>query len=65
MDPAMSEDIEAVRDIVNRFMQIEVVPIMDGYEKRGEMPTGAPSARCPPDSPEHRLTRETLDRRGP
>ena len=38
MDPAMSEDIEAVRDMVNRFMQTEVAPVMDGYEKRGEFP---------------------------
>lgn len=38
MDPAMSDDIQAVRDMVNRFMQSEVVPVMDGYEKRGEFP---------------------------
>jgi alkylation response protein AidB-like acyl-CoA dehydrogenase len=38
MDPAMCEDIEAVRDMVNRFMQTEVVPVMDAYEKRGEFP---------------------------
>jgi alkylation response protein AidB-like acyl-CoA dehydrogenase len=38
MDPVMSQDIEAVRDTVNRFMQTEVVPIRDGYEKRGEFP---------------------------
>src|SRR5688572_29701700 len=38
MDRAMSEEIEAVRDMVNRFMQAEVVPVMDGYEKRGEFP---------------------------
>lgn len=38
MDPAMSEEIEAVRDMVNRFMQTHVLPVMDGYEKRGEFP---------------------------
>jgi len=38
MDPAISEQIEAVRDMVNRFMQTEVVPVMDGFEKRGEFP---------------------------
>lgn len=38
MDPAMSKDIEAVRDMVNRFMQTHVVPVMDGYEKRGQFP---------------------------
>ncbi|MCC7485983.1 MAG: acyl-CoA dehydrogenase family protein, partial [Burkholderiales bacterium] len=38
MDPAMTEEMEAVRDMVNRFMQTEVVPVMDGYERRGEFP---------------------------
>jgi len=38
MDPAMSEEIEAVRDMVSRFMQAEVAPVMDGYEKRAEFP---------------------------
>ena len=38
MDAAMSDEIEAVRDMVDRFMQTEIVPVMDGYEKRGEFP---------------------------
>lgn len=38
MDPANSEEMEAVRDMVNRFMQAEVVPVMDDFEKRGEFP---------------------------
>ena len=38
MDPAMSPEIEAVRDMVKRFMETEVLPVMDGYEKRGEFP---------------------------
>jgi alkylation response protein AidB-like acyl-CoA dehydrogenase len=38
MDPAMSPEIEAVREMVNRFMQTEVVPVMDGFEKRAEFP---------------------------
>jgi alkylation response protein AidB-like acyl-CoA dehydrogenase len=38
MDPTSSEQIQAVRDMVNRFMQKEVAPVMDGYEKRGEFP---------------------------
>lgn len=38
MEPAMSEEIEAVRDMVNRFMQREVAPVMDGFERRGEFP---------------------------
>ncbi len=38
MDPSMSPEIEAVRDMVNRFMETEVKPVMDGYEKRGEFP---------------------------
>ena len=33
-----SPEIEAVRDMVNRFMQGEVAPVMDGYEARGEFP---------------------------
>jgi len=37
-DPTTSPEIEAVRDMVNRFMQAEVVPVMDDYEKRGEFP---------------------------
>ncbi len=38
MDPATSEEIEAVRDMVNRFMKNEVIPVMDRYEARGEFP---------------------------
>ena len=38
MNPATSADMEAVRDMVNHFMQREVAPVMDGYEKRGEFP---------------------------
>ena len=38
MDPSTSPEIEAVRDMVNRFMQVEVAPVMDGYEQRGEFP---------------------------
>lgn len=38
MDLSMSPEIEAVRDMVNRFMQNEVVPVMDGYEQRREFP---------------------------
>ena len=41
MNPAMttgSADIAAVRDMVNHFMQREVMPVMDGFEKRGEFP---------------------------
>src|SRR5882672_1950572 len=38
VDPVLTEEIEAVRDMVTRFMESEVVPVMDGYEKRGEFP---------------------------
>lgn len=38
MDAETFEQIEAVRDMVKRFMQTEVVPVMDGYEERGEFP---------------------------
>ncbi|MGW4335433.1 acyl-CoA dehydrogenase family protein [Rhodococcus koreensis] len=34
----MSEEIEAVRDTVSRFMQSQVVPVMDEREKQGEFP---------------------------
>jgi alkylation response protein AidB-like acyl-CoA dehydrogenase len=36
--PELSADIEAVRDMVSRFMEAEVKPVMDGYEKRREFP---------------------------
>jgi hypothetical protein len=29
--------MEAIRDMVNRFMQTEVAPVMDAYERRGEL----------------------------
>jgi alkylation response protein AidB-like acyl-CoA dehydrogenase len=38
MFPELSPEIEAVRDMVNRFMESEVKPVMDGHEKRGEFP---------------------------
>ncbi|MER6563085.1 acyl-CoA dehydrogenase family protein [Streptomyces sp. NPDC001027] len=34
----MTDEIEAVRDLVIRFMRNEVVPFMDGFEARGEFP---------------------------
>ena len=34
MNFTMSPEIEAVRDMVSRFMQNEVVPVMEDYEKR-------------------------------
>ncbi|MDR3534501.1 MAG: acyl-CoA dehydrogenase family protein [Rhodopila sp.] len=34
----MSEQIEAVREMVIRFMQTEVVPVMEDFEQRGEFP---------------------------
>ena len=38
MNFTLSPEIEAVRDMVNRFMENEVVPVMDDYEKRREFP---------------------------
>lgn len=38
MDTNRFEELEAVRDMVNRFMKTEVAPVMDGYEARGEFP---------------------------
>ena len=37
VDP-LSEEIAAIRDSVTRFMQTEVLPVMDGYEERAEFP---------------------------
>ena len=38
MNFTMSPEIEAVRDMVTRFMQNEVIPVMEDFEKRGEIP---------------------------
>jgi len=38
MDFTLSPEIEAVRDMVSRFMAKEVVPVMEDFEKRGEFP---------------------------
>src|SRR5882724_7296257 len=38
MHVATDDEIEAVRDMVNRFMKDNVVPVMDDYEARGEFP---------------------------
>ncbi|MBU3738139.1 MAG: acyl-CoA dehydrogenase [Rhodoferax sp.] len=38
MDFSMSPEIEAVRDMVSRFMTNEVVPVMEDFEKRQEFP---------------------------
>ena len=36
--PELSPEIESVRDMVNRFMETEIKPVMDGYEQRREFP---------------------------
>lgn len=38
MNFTLPPEIEAVRDMVGRFMQNEVVPVMEEYEKRQEFP---------------------------
>ena len=38
MDFSLSPEIEAVRDMVARFMANEVVPVMEDFEKRQEFP---------------------------
>lgn len=38
MNFTMSPETEAVRDMVERFMKTEVLPVMDEYEKRQEFP---------------------------
>lgn len=38
MDEMLPEEIPAIRDMVRRFMEAEVVPVMDDYEARRELP---------------------------
>ncbi len=38
MDELLPEEITAIRESVNRFMETEVNPVMDEYEARGELP---------------------------
>ncbi len=38
MDQMLPEEIGAIRDSIRRFMETEIVPNMDAYEERGELP---------------------------
>ena len=38
MDEMLPEEIPAVRESVRRFMEQEVLPVMDSYEQRGVLP---------------------------
>jgi alkylation response protein AidB-like acyl-CoA dehydrogenase len=38
MDDMLPEEIPAIRDSVRRFMETQVVPVLDGYEERRELP---------------------------
>lgn len=38
MDEMLPEEIPAIRESVRRFMATEVVPVLDGYEERRELP---------------------------
>lgn len=38
MDELLPEEIRAIRDSVNRFMETEVNPVMDAIERKGEFP---------------------------
>jgi alkylation response protein AidB-like acyl-CoA dehydrogenase len=38
MDELLPEEIPAIRDSVRRFMETEVVPVLDGFEARHELP---------------------------
>jgi alkylation response protein AidB-like acyl-CoA dehydrogenase len=38
MSSLQPEELQAVRESVCRFMQTEVLPVLDGYEARGELP---------------------------
>jgi alkylation response protein AidB-like acyl-CoA dehydrogenase len=40
MDEMLPDEIRVIRDSVNRFMETEVNPVMDGFEERGEFPRG-------------------------
>jgi len=38
MTDLLPEEIQTMRDSVGRFMRTEVLPVMDAYEERGELP---------------------------
>lgn len=38
MDEMLPDEIPAIRDSICRFMETEVLPVMDGYEARHELP---------------------------
>jgi alkylation response protein AidB-like acyl-CoA dehydrogenase len=38
MSNLQPEELQAIRESVRRFMQTEVLPVLDGYEARGELP---------------------------
>jgi alkylation response protein AidB-like acyl-CoA dehydrogenase len=38
MDEMLPDEIRVIRDSVNRFMETEVNPVMDGFEEQGEFP---------------------------
>ncbi|MFT6580520.1 MAG: isovaleryl-CoA dehydrogenase [Alphaproteobacteria bacterium] len=38
MDDALPEEIRMLRDSLSRFMETEVKPVLDDYERRGEFP---------------------------
>jgi len=38
MDQMLPEEIGAIRESIRRFMETEVVPVMDGFEERRELP---------------------------
>lgn len=38
MDELLPEEIPAIRDSVRRFMETEVIPVLDQYEERRELP---------------------------
>src|SRR5262245_44881955 len=38
MDALLPEEIPAIRQTVRQFMRKEVVPVLDAYEARGELP---------------------------
>ena len=42
MDEMLPEEIPAVRESIRRFMETEVIPVMDDFEARRELPRELP-----------------------
>jgi hypothetical protein len=45
MEPSIGNEVQTVRDMVNRFMRTEVAPVMNGYEQSGASCRGSSSKK--------------------